>query len=213
LAALSVQNSELAMSLGKTEIALLAARSAEQYATEANDPAFFARAKWMLAALGEPKVPPPSSVDLNVPRPFPPMGFAHPLDPWRAGDQDKQHALVNRVLATWIGLSTADPPLRRAGRWAAMQSRGDAPPWLSVHLLLASRLLQPAEGDAEVWLDALLGLEQRRFSLRSYAFARAEAARMRGDTATAAAWDERYRTLCKLAAEVPHYEFTRHLDI
>ena len=210
LAALSVQNSELALSLGKTEIALQAARSAEQYATEANDPAFFARARWMLAALGEPTVAPPSSEDLGNPRPFPAMGFAYP---WRANDQNKQRTLINRALAPWIGLSTAEPNLRRAGRWAAMQSRGDAPPWLSVHLLLASRLLQPSEGDVEVWLDALLALDQRRFSLRSYAFARAEAARMRGDMATAATWDERYRTLCKLAAEVPHYEFTRHLDI
>lgn len=213
LAALSVQKSELAMSLGKTDVARLAAQRAEQFATAANDPDFFARARWMLAALGELKVPPPSMVDLRVPQPFPSMGFAHPVDPWRAGDRDKQRALIDRALAPWVGLATADPPLRRAGRWAAMQSRGDAPPWLSVHLLLASRLLQPNEGDVEVWLDALLGLEQRRYSLRSYAFARAEAARMRGDSATAAAWDERFRTLCKLAAEVPYYEFTRHLDI
>lgn len=213
LAALSVQQSELALSLGKTDIARAAAQRAEQFATAANDPALFARARWMLAALGELKMPPPSIADLSTPRPFPPMGFAHPQDPWRAGDRDKQQALLDRALAPWVGLATADAPLRRAGRWAAFQSRGDAPPWLSVHLLLASRLLQPSEGDVEVWLDALLALEQRRFSLRSYAFARAEAARMRGDLATATAWDERFRTLCKLAAELPNYEFTRHLDI
>jgi hypothetical protein len=36
---------------------------------------------------------------------------------------------------------------------------------------------------------------------------------MRGDTANAATWDERYRMLCKVAADVPNFEITRHLDI
>jgi hypothetical protein len=141
------------------------------------------------------------------------MGFANPLEPWRAGDRDKRREMLDRALAPWVRLPAADPTFRRAGRWSAMRSRGDAPPWLSVHLFLASRLLDPSEGDTEVWLDALLALDQRRFSLRSYAFARAEAARMRGDMANAANWDERYRTLCKVAAELPNFEITRHLDI
>lgn len=213
LAAVSVQESELAMSLGKTDRARQAARRAEQFANKAKDPSLYARAKWMLAALGEIKAPAPLKEDLTTPLPFPPMGFAQPTEPWRAGDQARQEALVDRALAPWVGLSTADAPLRRAGRWAAMQSRGDAPPWLSVHLFLASRLLDKNEGDQEVWLDALLAMDQRRYSLRSYAFARAEAARMRGDMAAATTWDERFRTLCKLAAEVQYYEFTRHLDI
>lgn len=213
LAAMSAQESELAMALGKTDVAKQAAHRAEGFATESKDPVLFARARWMLAALGELKFPPPSFVDLNVPRPFPSMGFANPSNPWRAGDHERQVALLDRALAPWVGLAGADANLQRAGRWAAIQSRGDAPPWLAVHLLLASRLLPTSEGDAEVWFDALVAMDQRRFSLRSYAFARAEAARMRGDQATAATWDERYRTLCKVAAEVPHYEFTRHLDI
>jgi hypothetical protein len=213
LGSLSVQQSELAMSLGKTEIAKQAAHRTEQFATAANDPSLFARARWMLAALGEVKVPSPSKEDLSKTAPFPTMGFANPLEPWRVGDRDKQQTLVNIALAPWAGLSTADPTLRHAGRWAAMRSRGDAPPWLAVHSFLASRLLDSSEGNPEVWLDALLAFDQQRFSLRSYSFARAEAARMRGDMATAATWDARYRTLCKVAAEPADYELTRHLGI
>jgi hypothetical protein len=213
LAALSIQQSELAMSLGKPDVAAQAAARAEQFASKANDSGVFARARWMLAALGKLNAPIPSTDDLRIPLPFPSLGFANPIGPWRGKDRERQRALLDRGLAPWVSLSTADPNLRRAGRWAAIKSRGDAPPWLSVHLLLASRLLAKDEGDMEVWFDALLALDQRRFSLRSYAFARAEAARMRGDMATAAQWDERFRTLCKLAAEVPHYEITRHLDL
>lgn len=213
LGALSTQASELAMALGKPELARKAAQQAEKFATLANDPRSFARARWMLAALGDVKASVLSIDDLNKAAPFPSMGFANPLGLWRAGDHDKQRALVDQALAPWVSFAAADPPMRRASRWAAMRMRGDAPPWLAVHLLLASRLLDSAEGDLEIWLDALLALDQRRFSLRSYAFARAEAARMRGDMTAATTWDERFRKLCKLAAELHHYEFTRHLDI
>lgn len=212
MAVLSTQAAELAMSQGKTDIAKREATLGDEAAMK-NDPALYARKRWMLAALGEVRGEPPTIETLLTPQPFPSMGFAHPNSPWRVGNQDKRSALVDQSLAPWVGLAGASPELRRAGRWAAMRARGDAPPWLAVHALLASRLLGPGEGDAEVWLDALLALDERRFSLRSYAFARAEAARMRGDMATAATWDGRFRTLCKLAAEVPHYEFTRMLDI
>ena len=212
-AVLLTQASELAMSLGKTDQARKHAQKAEGLAASAKDARTFARARWMLAALGDLKLEPMKLEDLSRPLPFPSMGFANPMSPWRVGDHDKQRALVDQALSPWVSLASAEPPTRRAGRWAASHSRGDAPPWLAVHLLLASRLLNPSEGDMEVWFDALLALDQRRFSLRSYAFARAEAARMRGDMATATMWDERFRKLCKLASEVPYYEFTRHLDI
>ena len=213
LGVVSTQASELAMSLGKTDLSRQLAQNAERFATLGQGPRSFARARWMLAALGAVKAAHVNVEDLSRPLPFPPMGFANPVDPWRITNQDKQHALVEQALAPWVSLASADPQMRRAGRWAAYRSRGDAPPWLAVHLLLASRLLDSSEGDPEVWFDALLALDQRRFSLRSYAFARAEAARMRGDMATATTWDERFRKLCKLASEVPYYEFTRHLDI
>ncbi len=212
MAVMSMQTAELAMSLGKTDIAKRSSKLDDDGGLK-NDPALYARSRWMQAALGEVHGEPPIMETLRMPQPFPSMGFAHPNAPWRVGDQDKRRALLDQALAPWVGLAGATPELRRAGRWAAMRARGDAPPWLAVHALLASRLLGPGEGDVEVWLDALLALDERRFSLRSYAFARAEAARMRGDMATAATWDGRFRTLCKLAAEVPHYEFTRMLDI
>lgn len=213
LGALSVQQSELAMSLGKTDVALRAARRAGEFATAAKDPSLFARSKWMIAAHGSEPAATLVPEDLNGATPFPAVGFAHPLEPWRMGDHDKQQALIDRALAPWVSLAKADPTLRRAGRWAALRSRGDVPQWLSVHLFLASRLVDPSDGEPEVWLDALLAFDQRRFSLRSYAFARAEAARMRGDAASAATWDGRFRTLCKVASDVPNYELTRHLDI
>ncbi len=213
LAAVSMQRAELAMSLGKPDDARSAAERAERFATSANDPYFAARARWMLAAVGATKVRPPSKDKLASVTAFSSMGFGHPSNPWRRGDQDQRRALIDRVLAPWIGLASADPALRRAGRWAALDARGDAPPWLAVHLLLASRLLEPGEGDHEVWLDALLALDDRRFSLRQIAFARAEAARMRGDAAASKTWDERYRSLRKLAADPAFIELARHLDI
>lgn len=213
LAALSLQRSELAMSLGKRDEARYAALRAERFASAANESSLLARSKWMLAALGEAKAEPPPKETLATPAPFPVMGFASPLEPWRADDPDKQRTRLDLALAPWVGLAAADPAVRRAGRWATLRSRGDAPPWLSVHLLLASRLLDPTEGDHEVFFDALLAFDQRRFSLRSYAFARAEAARMRGDGAAASTWDDRYRALRKLAADHAHIELTRHLDI
>lgn len=210
-AVMSLQNAELALSLGKTDVAKRLVKLDEKALKTA--PYLYARMRWMEAVLGEFRADPPTMETLLMPQPFPSAGFAHPNGPWHAGEEDKRRGLLDRALAPWVGLAEAGPELRRAGRWAAMRSRGDAPPWLALHAHLASRLLQPTEGDVEVWLDALLALDERRFSLRSYAFARAEAARMRGDMATAATWDGRFRTLCKLAAEVPHYEFTRMLDI
>ena len=66
-------------------------------------------------------------------------------------------------------------------------------------LIAAASLLASSSAELEPWLDALTGPEMRRHSLRSWAFARAGAAKRRGDRAAATVWWKRYRGLVALA--------------
>ncbi|MDI1475515.1 hypothetical protein [Polyangium sp. y55x31] len=212
-AAVALQRAELAMTLGKREEARASAERAEARAEACRDVLLAARARWQLAALGARTAPPPSWADVEAGMALTWIGFGHPLEPYRAGDAVAQSARVARALDGWVGLAAADPALRHAGRWAALRDRGDAPPWLGVHLALAGRLLPPSEGDVETWLDAVSAFDTRRFSLRSYAFARADAARMRGDAEAAARWEARYRFLRGVASDPTRMELARHLDL
>lgn len=212
-AAVAIQRAELAMALGKREEARTSAERAEQRADACHDTLFAARARWQLAALGARSAPTPSWADVEAGTALVWIGFGDPLEPYRAGDPAMQSARVARALDGWVGLAGADPSLRRAARWAALGDRGDAPPWLGVHLALAGHLLAPSEGDAEVWLDAVSAFDARRFSLRSYAFARADAARFRGDAEAAARWETRYRFLRGVASDPTRIELARHLDL
>ncbi|MDI1443981.1 hypothetical protein [Polyangium sp. 6x1] len=212
-AAVALQRSELAMALGKREEARTSAERAEARAEACRDVLLAARARWQLAALGARTAPPPSWADVEAGVALSWIGFGNPLEPYRAGDAIAQSARVARVLDGWVGLAGADPSLRHAARWAALRDRGDAPPWLGVHLALAGRLLAPSEGDVEIWLDAVSAFDLRRFSLRSYAFARADAARMRGDAEAATRWEARYRFLRGVASDPTRLELARHLDL
>jgi hypothetical protein len=66
-------------------------------------------------------------------------------------------------------------------------------PWAPVFLIGAA--VPPAEGEVEPWLDCAASFVG---PLRSYWYARAEAARMRGDTKAAALWDARSRSVAAL---------------
>ncbi|MRG93603.1 hypothetical protein [Polyangium spumosum] len=212
-AAVAIQRAELAMALGKREEARSSAERGEQRAEASRDLLLAARARWLLAALGARTAPPPSWQDVEAGAALVWIGFGNPLEVYRAGDVAAQSARVARALDGWVGLAGADPELRRAGRFAALRDRGDAPPWLGVHLVLAGRLLDPSEGDVEVWLDAASAFDTRRFSLRSYAFARADAARVRGDAEAASRWEARYRFLRGVASDPTRIELARHLDL
>jgi hypothetical protein len=116
-------------------------------------------------------------------------------------------------LARWSAARAAPPDQRRAHRYAALRRRGDAPPALAAYMVVAGELLGEREGDAELWLDAFLAMDARRFSYRHYLFARAEAARWRGDAASASLWRRRYEALQALAAHPARAEVARYLGI
>jgi hypothetical protein len=102
---------------------------------------------------------------------------------------------------------------RRAFRYHLFEERGDLPALMLPTLIAAANLLDPeTDGEgAEIWLDALTALDSRRVRLRSYAFMRAEAARIRGDEASYLVWSERLDVLRQVAREEDDLELTRFL--
>jgi hypothetical protein len=121
-------------------------------------------------------------------------GFADPVARWRSVETDRALASLDPLAAATM---PADPAARRQARLTFLRRRGDAPDALVPWTLLVARLAPPDAdtGAHEVWLDTALAIDAPRFTLREVAFARAAAARARGDEATAATWDTRLRTL------------------
>ncbi|WP_437680592.1 hypothetical protein [Sorangium sp. So ce131] len=174
-----------------------------------------ARARWTRLALARPpgasplrQGSPPAQLPADLSAAFPWVGFARPDAPWA---RDDQPALA-RALAAWSAARDAPPAERRALRYAALRRRGDAPRALVPYAALAAQLLG-GDGDAEVWLDAFLALDAMRFSLRHTTFARAEAARWRGDAESAAAWQRRYEALRAVASDPTRAEIAWYLGI
>ncbi|UQA57905.1 hypothetical protein [Polyangium aurulentum] len=214
-AATLVQRAELLGALGRRAEAVEVVAAAERVARNV-DPFLWARARWLeavLATVREDSARAPTSEEITGGVALPWVGFANLLSPHRELAPPDREALINRALTLWSYALASPARSRRALRWAALDVRGDAPPWLGTHLALAGRLLGPGEGDPEVWLDAFAALDAPRFSLRQYAFARAEAARLRGDPASAARWEERYRTLRSIASDPARAQMARHLDL
>ncbi|WP_437691976.1 hypothetical protein [Sorangium sp. So ce176] len=174
------------------------------------------RARWTRLALARPpeaaplrQGSPPAALPADLSAAWPWVGFASLDAPWARADQPA----LSRALAAWSAARDAPPTTRRALRYAALRRRGDAPPALVPYAALAAQLLGEGEGDAEVWLDAFLALDAPRFSLRHYAFARAEAARWRGDDSSAAAWQRRHDALRAVAADPTRAEIARYLGL
>jgi len=121
---------------------------------------------------------------------------------------------LQRALAFWDGARTASPEDRRAFRYAAATAhRGDAPRARSVYLAIGGTLLTEGEGDVEVWLDAFSATWARSGTMRAYAWARAEAARFRGDAQAASQWTARYRALSAIATTPADAEIASVLGI
>ncbi|MGK4005964.1 hypothetical protein WMF31_25315 [Sorangium sp. So ce1036] len=234
-AAVLLQRAELLASSGRAhdaaraavladeEAAARAARSAPRGARAGDGPPeravpalLEARARWTRLALARPPGAsplrggdPPPRLPADLATTFPWVGFARLDAPWARGDQPA----LSRALAAWSAARDAPPPARRALRYAALRRRGDAPPALVPYAALAAQLLGDGEGDPEVWLDAFLALDAGRFSLRHHAFARAEAARWRGDAGSATAWQRRYEALRAVASDPTRAEIARALGL
>jgi hypothetical protein len=123
-------------------------------------------------------------------------------------------APLAQALDFWAAARAASSEERRALRYAVLRRHaGDTPRARAPYLLLAGELLPAADGDAEVWLDAFSATAARGTTLRGYAWARTEAARMRGDAVAAEAWSKRYRALVELAGPEENAEIAASLGL
>ncbi|WP_438009882.1 hypothetical protein WME89_15190 [Sorangium sp. So ce321] len=174
------------------------------------------RTRWTRLALARPpgdsplrQGGPPALLPADLSAAWPWVGFASLDAPWAREGQPA----FSRALATWSAARDAPPSTRRALRYAALRRRGDAPPALVPYAALAAQLLGDGEGDPEVWLDAFFALDAARFSLRHYTFARAEAARWRGDDGGAATWQRHHEALRAVASDPTRAEIVGYLGL
>jgi hypothetical protein len=203
-----VQRAELLASLGRREEAARAAVAADEAAAAVADRPLSVRAQWTRAAFAteghalRAAAPPP----IPGAQAWPWIGPMATPSSWLGADAESRDALL-RTLAFWDGARRAPAEDRRAMRYAALvQHRGDAPRARAPYLFLAGALLGEGEGDVEVWLDAFAATDSRAVGLRAYAWARAEAARFRGDGAAARKWSATYQALVKLAGGAENAE-------
>jgi hypothetical protein len=98
-------------------------------------------------------------------------------------------------VAALYGLARAGPEEQRRGRASAVRL---VPPWDSTGLYLLLGLVAGRGSDVEPWLD--FAVNDTAESARRTAWARAEAARWRGDADAAGKWMSRFEVLRRLAA-------------
>lgn len=108
-----------------------------------------------------------------------------------------------QAFTAWQAALGGSSEIRRAFRYELLDRRGDGPALLLPFLVAAGRLLDDDTSAAgvETWLDTVSAIDARRLRLRSYAWARAEAAHIRGDEAHARLWAERLTKLRELAED------------
>ncbi len=142
---------------------------------------------------------------------WPSLGYANRTVQW-GGEDDLRLSTLGRNLGVWSRARAASEPDKRAFRYALLRDRGDMPDALVPYLAVAAELAGEG-GDVEVWLDAVMATDAPRFSMRTYAWARANAARSRGDRAAYGLWTERFRTLSKIVGDEQKAELARVLGI
>lgn len=240
LAALLVQRTELLAMLRPPGIAPLdapskklladAALSADLAASTASDARLDARARWLRLAFvrtpdGSP-LRPGTEVDaarLIPPRAWPWIGdipsgsrpagsVAPPLPAGESSLDRRWEGPLARSLSVWKSAVAAPAPQRLELRYALLSARGDAPLAPLAHLSLATELLGGL-GGVEVWLDVVMAQATRSMSYRSYAFARWQAARARGDKDEAAAWWRRFEALRAITSDPARAEIAAFLGI
>lgn len=214
-AALLVERAELLASLGKRDEASRFAVLADEAASAAGNRPLSIHARWTRAALARPPASPlreGATVSPDGARAWPWVGLAGTGSSWLSAEAEGP-ALLDRALSFWANAQRASAEERRALRHAAIAHRGDAPLALSAYFTLGAGLLHDREGDVELWLDVLTTTDARRLPLRSYAWARAEAAKIRGDSASASLWTTRRATLVTIAADPSRAEIARYLGL
>jgi hypothetical protein len=212
-AAALIQRAEILASLGRRDEALASAIIAEAAARAAGHHGLSVRARWTRLALArrsEGAKPPTPRAPGD--RSWPWVGAAGTSASWLSPEAEGP-ASFERALGFFRDARGASPEERRALRYAAFAHRGDLPNAPVAYLAVVAELLRPGEGDVELWLDAFSAIDAHRLPLCTYAFLRAEAARFRGDSATAAIWAERYRTLAAITSDPSRAEIARVLGL
>lgn len=120
-----------------------------------------------------------------------------------------------RTFSAWRAALGASSEQRRAFRYELFEHRGDAPAFILPFLVASARLLDDDTSSlgVETWLDTASAIDGRRLRLRSYAWARAEAARIRGDEIHARVWSERLARLRELAEDAENAEMALFLRL
>ncbi|MCC6522465.1 MAG: hypothetical protein IT373_07375 [Polyangiaceae bacterium] len=164
-----------------------------------------AAARERLGWLGSCVLPPAGGESLAGPVDLPPFVGHHSMSP--AGVRRER---LEAAQAAWRRMRAGSGAEWRSDRYAVLRRRGDAPPALGSYLACAAALVdEPAE--VEPWLDAFVAVDLGALGLRAHAFARAVAARLRGDAAAAAVWTETYRTLARDASDPARAELFQAL--
>jgi hypothetical protein len=165
-----------------------------------------------------PWTEPPSDVKVESVDPvagrfavWPSLGYANRLVQWD-GANDERLEILGRNLGVWSAVLRASESEQRAFRYAFMRQRGDVPDAMVPYLAIAGSIAGEG-GDPEVWLDAVMAADAPKFSMRAYAWARAQVARARGDKAAHKLWTERFKTLAKIAGDEGKAELARMLGI
>jgi len=210
LAAAWLQLGEIRAALGRSALALEAARQGLTLARMVSHDPLVERGEWLVLALegcalaasrgGSGARPGPAFV--------PPVGPPDSDVPVAVRELDRQAAQA--VWRAWVQDSAAE---RRAHRYAAFRrGRGDAPDACVPHLVLGG-LLVDSPDQVETWLDAFYAIDAGRMSLRAYSWARAQAARWRADDPAYRLWLERYRALERLANDPVNAELYQELGL
>jgi hypothetical protein len=142
---------------------------------------------------------------------WPSLGYANRQVVWTGAD-DARLALLERNLAVWSAARASGDAERRAFRYAFLRHRGDLPDALVPYLAVAAEIAGDG-ADPEVWLDAVMAADAPRYSMRTYAWARALAAHGRGDAKMYAQWMQRMTALAKIASDPDRAELARFLGI
>lgn len=184
--------------------ALTEVRRALTLADQAKDAVLTSDARWMELALA------PRST-ASGPLLFPVYTGQADID--QRGSARFSEPAVDANFKAWTRAIAAPPDEQLAFRYKLFHQAGDAPADLGIYLLAGGRLLTDADGaSTEVWLDAMTGLDRARFTFFGYAFARAEAAALRGDTESAATWSARRDAIRAVKASPDVLEIARFLN-
>ena len=162
-------------------------------------------ARWVALALSE--IQPTDTTPARLPW----FGASDPL----ARHLDQAALAQDQAFDIWQAALGASSERRRAFRYELLDRRGDAPALILPFLVAAGRLLDDdaSSTSVETWLDVASALDARKLRLRSYAWARAEAARIRGDEAYARLWSERLAKLRELAEDDERMEMALFLRL